>query len=152
MKISGFGSVDSTSGTSKRRATSSTGSFADLLASAEASEASPMAHVSDVAATSALNNLLALQEISDEDVRRKKLLQRGNNLLDSLEQLRRRLLTGSLSQQLLVDIGRQLAVEKQTIMDPRINEIIEDIELRAAVELAKLQKAMEDKALSGEPK
>ena len=152
MKISEFGSVNSASGTGKKRAASSTGSFADLLASAEASETSPTSQLSDVAATSALNNLLALQEISDEDVRRKKLLQRGTGLLDSLDQLRRRLLTGSLSPQLLVEIGRQLAVEKQTIMDPRINEIIEDIELRAAVELAKIEKAMEDRAAAEQPK
>lgn len=143
MKITGFGSIDSTNSTTKRKGTSAAGSFADLLASAEASDVSGVAQSSDVAAASALNNLLALQEISEEDIKRKKLVQQGNNLLDTLEQLRRRLLSGTISPHLLLDLSRQITMQKQMSDDPKVNEIIEDIELRAAVELAKIQKAME---------
>ena len=98
-------------------------------------------------AAAALTNLLALQEISEEDIRRKKIIQRGNNLLDSLEKLRNQLLMGTLSPQLLLDLTRQISMQKQTDADPRINDLIEEIELRAAVELAKLEKALEDKEL-----
>ena len=143
MKISGFGSIDSTSATGKKRATNSTGSFADLLAAAESGDVAHAAPTSDVAAA-ALTNLLALQEISEEDIKRKKLVQQGNNMLDTLEQLRQRLLMGTLSHQVLLDINRQISVQKQMSMDPRINEIIEEIELRAAVELAKLQQAIDN--------
>ena len=146
MKISGFGSIDSTSSAGKKRATGATGSFADILAAAENTEAAPLSQTHDVAAA-ALTNLLALQEISEEDIRRKKIIQRGNNLLDSLEKLRNQLLMGTLSPQLLLDLTRQISMQKQTDADPRINDLIEEIELRAAVELAKLEKALEDKEL-----
>jgi hypothetical protein len=142
MKVNGFGNVENTSSVSKRRGTSSTTSFADLLSTGDVQEVSLLPPASDMAA---LNNLLALQEISEEDVRRKKMVQRGNGLLDSLEKLRGQLLVGSLAPAVIVDISRQMQVHKQMIDDPHMNEIIEDIELRAAVELAKLHKALDEK-------
>lgn len=141
MKISGFGSITSSSGVNKRRGTGAASGFADVLSAAEAAEAGQAASVSDVAATAGINNLLALQEISEEDVHRRKLVQQGNNMLDALEKLRRQILIGAVPQQTLVDIGRQLSVQKQSVSDPHLAALIEDIELRAAVELAKLQVA-----------
>ncbi len=141
MKITGFNTINSNSGVNKRRGVGNAGGFADLLASSETSETTTTNATSDVAATSALSNLLALQEISEEDVHRRKLMQHGNNMLDSLEKLRRQVLGGAVSQHTLQDISRQLSIHKQTVMDPKLTEIIEDIELRTAVELAKLEMA-----------
>jgi hypothetical protein len=141
MKISGFGSIGSSSGVNKRRGTGSVSGFADILSAAEASDVGHAGSVSDVAATAGINNLLALQEISEEDVHRRKLLQQGNNILDALEKLRRQILIGSVPRHTLIDIGRQLSVQKQAVSDPQLSALIEDIELRAAVELAKLEVA-----------
>jgi len=143
MKIDGFGAITSTTSTTRKRSVGGVGGFAELLASAEAGDAAAPATISDVAATAALSNLLALQEISEEDVKRRKLMQQGNNLLDSLEQLRQRLLIGTLPAHTLRELSRELSVQKQMVNDPKMNEIIEEIELRAAVELAKLQQAIE---------
>jgi len=145
MKITGYSSIESSSGTTKRSGTAPAGTFANLVSASEASETSAAGPASDISATAALNNLLLLQEINEEEVRRKKLLKKGYSLLESLEQLRSRLLVGSVSPQLLLEISRQISEQKQLVMDPRINEIIEDIELRAAVELAKFYKALEEK-------
>lgn len=141
MQVTGLGSIKSATGTPKKSGASST-AFADFLQAAETGDAPAAAATGDVAAAAALNNLLALQEISQEDVQRKKLVQQGNNLLDSLEQLRKQLLIGTLPPHVLIDLTRQLAVQKQSVADPALMEIIEDIELRAAVELAKLQMAL----------
>jgi hypothetical protein len=145
MKITGFGSITSTTSTSKKRGISSTSNFADVLATAEGADTSQAGGVNDVAATAALNNLLALQEISEQDVRRRKLAQQGNNMLDALEKLRRQLLIGTLPAHVLQDLGRQLMVQKQMVDDPALNALIEDIELLAAVELAKIEKALENR-------
>ena len=144
MKITGFGSITSTTSTSKKRGISQSGSFADVLAAAEGPDVSQAGSINDVAATAALNNLLALQEISEEDVRRRKLAQQGNNMLDALEKLRQQLLIGTLPAHVLQDLSRQLSVQKQMVNDPELNAIIEDIELRTAVELAKIEKALEN--------
>ena len=141
MKVSGYGSIRPGSGSKKTSGTSSTSSFADLLALTGSEETQTASPLGDVAATSALSNLLSLQEISEEDVRRKKLLQQGKNMLDVLEQLRQQLLMGAIPAHMMQDLARQLSVEKEKTLDPAMNELIEDIELRLAVELAKLDMA-----------
>lgn len=143
MKIDGFGSITSTansSGASKKRGVSS-GNFAELLAAAEGSDTDQAAALGDIAPP-ALTNLLALQEVPEEFLQRKKLVQQGNHMLDTLEKLRRQLLMGSLTLSTLRDIEQQIAIHKQTVNDPQLTEIIDDIELRAAVEAAKLRYAM----------
>jgi len=142
MFVPGLNSIKNTTATTKRRGVSASDGFADLLSAAEAGDTHAPPATSDVAATAALNQLLALQEISEEDIQRKKLVQRGSNLLDSLERLRGQLLVGTLGPEVLLDLGRQLAIEKQSVTDPALSSLIEDIELRAAVELAKLQMAV----------
>jgi ketol-acid reductoisomerase len=141
MKITGFGTISSNSGVSKRTRTGGTSGFADLLSTAEAADVEKAGATSDVAAPSGITSLLALQEISEEDVQRRKTVQHGHNMLDELEKLRRQLLMGEIAPHMLGDIARQLAVQKQNIGDPRLVAIMEDIELRTAVELAKLEMA-----------
>lgn len=145
MKITGFGTI-STSNVKKRGATTAAGGFAELLSPGDAEETNAAGATTDVAATAALNNLLALQEISEEDIKRQKLMQQGNNLLDVLEKLRHQLLMGTLPGHLLLDLSRNISLQKQFVTDPRLNDIIADIELRAAVELAKIEAAIESKS------
>lgn len=145
MKITGFGSIKSTGSVKKRGSASSVSNFAELLSLAEASEAAGANASSEVTHTAALNNLLALQEISEEDVKRQKLMRQGSNLLDILEKLRHQLLMGTIPAHLLVDLSRNISLQKQFVTDPKLNSIIEDIELRAAVELAKFEAAIEQK-------
>lgn len=141
MKVSGYGNISSGSGVNKRRGAGNAGGFSDLLAASEAAESAAPSSASDVKATAAMSNLLALQEISEEDVQRRKAISQGHSMLDELEKLRRQLLTGGVPAQTLADISRQLSLQKQQIMDPMLTAIIEDIELRTAVELAKLEMA-----------
>jgi hypothetical protein len=138
-KITGYAPVKSTGGAKKTGSAGGVGAFAQLLGLAD--EAAPVTQLSDVAAASALGNMLSLQEISEEDIRRKKLVQQGKNMLDVLEELRRRLLTGAIPVHMLRDLERHISIQKQNVNDPRLAETIDDIELRVAVELAKLENA-----------
>jgi hypothetical protein len=145
MKITGYGTVTPASGPKKKGEAASTSSFASLLASSEASEAGGAAPVTDIT-HAALSNLLALQEISEEDIRRKKLMQQGSNMIEVLERLRGQLLAGTIPAHMMQDLSRQLSVEKQFVADPALNDLIEEIELRLAVELAKLEVAIQNKS------
>lgn len=142
MKVTGYGSIDAPGGPVRRSGAAPAGSFASLLSAAE--QADLAAAASEVGATGPLSSLLALQEVTEEEVRKKKLIQRGFTLLENLEQLRERLLMGTLSPHLLLTISQHMAQQKQQAMDPQLIEIIEDIELRVAVELAKIHKALAD--------
>jgi hypothetical protein len=139
MKITGYGSINAST-IKKRGDVAQTGSFADLLAASETEESSGVPASGEVAAAG-LTNLLALQEISEEDIQRRKLVQQGKSMIDTLERLRQQLLIGTLPPHLLRDLHRQLSLHRQTTADPELNALIDDIELRAAVELAKLEMA-----------
>lgn len=141
-KITGYGQIKSAGSVKNRSSTSSVGSFADLLAASSADDTPPVAQMADVGATSAVAGMLALQEITEEEVRRKKLAQHGHNMLESLENLKYRLLEGQLSASDLLAMNNQLLIKRQYVTDPALMDIIDDIELRLAVELAKIETAM----------
>jgi hypothetical protein len=89
----------------------------------------------------ALAGLLSLQEISDELTGRRRAVARGERLLDALDGLRLALLAGTLPRAQLAALA-QLAQEHAALADdPRLAEILAEIELRAAVELAKLEQS-----------
>jgi hypothetical protein len=90
------------------------------------------------AATTAIEGLLALQEISDEAGGRRRAVARGDKLLDALDGLRHALLAGALPRSRIEELGRLAAEAVPLTHDPRLAEILAEIELRAAVELAKL--------------
>lgn len=81
--------------------------------------------------------LIALQGVPDSTDGRSKGLARAEDMLDLLEDIRKGILLGAISTtnlRTLADLARD---QKDKADDPRLNEILEDIELRAEVELAK---------------
>lgn len=94
------------------------------------------ASAAPLAPTSGLDALLALQAVEDPTLAKKKALRRGNALLDTLESIKADLLVGQVSEgrlnQLMVLIGQ--ARERDL---PGLDDVLDDIELRARVELAK---------------
>ncbi len=69
---------------------------------------------------------------------RRRSLRRGQDLLDELEELRIGLLMGSFPASNLERISKLLAQRVDAIEDPILIELINEIEIRVAVELAKL--------------
>ena len=89
-----------------------------------------------IATASAIDALLALQAAGGSLDAKKKVLRRGRVLLDTLEEMQSDLLVGRVSEgrlnQLLAVIGQ--ARER---IAPGLDSLLDDIELRARVELAK---------------
>ena len=112
------------------------GAFASELDS----EAPAAASVGAGASLGQVDALLALQEVPDSLVGDAGAKHRGEELLDGLEQLRLGLLTGVLPRERLDRLTRLLAERRGQIDDPRLAAVIDEIELRAAVELAKLER------------
>ena len=144
MKVTRYSSSTPAGGARRTGGTGSVAgasSFAEVLANAETEATHSVSGIGDVAAAS-LTGMLALQEVSEEELKRNRMVQKGKNLLDELEKLRQQLLIGTLPLQLLHNLERKLAIEKQSVSDPRLMELIDEIELLAAVELAKLERAL----------
>ncbi len=98
--------------------------------------------VSASAGISGADAIFAAQMINDEEgrERRRQALKRGYNLLEKLEEIRDGLLMGYISKDKLIEISRFVKERKNNIDDPKLEEIISEIELRVEVELAKLMR------------
>ena len=82
--------------------------------------------------------LFQLQEVPDATAQRRRAVQRGSNLLDRLDDLRLALLAGGLSPGQIAELQRAVGSERGLVSDPRLLAVLDEIELRARVELAKL--------------
>ena len=109
--------------------------FATLVSDGGAGEAQNVAASRVVAAADAL---LAAQESSDFSAGRHKDFRRGNDLLDQLDDLRIGLLNGMVPREKLVALVRGLNVTRMAAGDRDLAAVLDEIDLRARVELAKL--------------
>lgn len=94
------------------------------------------------AAISPIQSVLAAQEAGDHEEAdaRRELFRHGDDLLDRLDELRHDILTGAVSRNRLENLTRRLRARRSTVTDPKLIEIINEIELRAEVEIAKLSR------------
>ena len=109
------------------------GEFAGILETGEAQGAAPTAP----ATASTIDSLLALQEVPGDRLSREAATRHGEALLEALDRLRLELLEGAVSQDNLLRLGEMAAARKGASEDPRLDAVLEEIELRVAVELAK---------------
>lgn len=84
--------------------------------------------------------LLVLQELPDALTGRRRALQRGHTLLDRLEEIRIALLSGVLPRERIEDLARMARTVRESVDDPVLAQVLDEIDLRVAVELAKLDK------------
>ena len=111
------------------------GSFSKLLATGEAADG-----VQAAAPTHSVDALLAAQEVpTDADAAHGRARQRAATLLDRLEEIRDGLLFGAISKSRLQDLARMVKEKRETMADPRLGELLDEIELRVRIELAKLR-------------
>src|SRR5262245_40422631 len=89
---------------------------------------------------SGVSTILALQGAPDSTERRarQRAVQRGDAMLDELEQIRLGLLLGAVPRGRLEQLAQLVRARREQVDDPRLTAILDEIELRAAVELAKL--------------
>ncbi len=138
MKVSDIGPGKATTPTRRKKATTGKGAeFADQLREAAAVEAGGTV---DPSAATAVDSVLAVQEVPHATDERSRGLFRhyGETLLDRLDQIRHDLLIGAVPKERLADLAHTMRQQKSRSDDPHLNEIIDEIELRASVEIAKL--------------
>jgi hypothetical protein len=137
VKINGTGQVGTSGGVSRKKNTSGTDSFGALL-EPETSALSAMSSGMAAAPLASVGGLFALQETPDATQGRSKGMARAEDLLKQLEDLRRGLLVGAIPVSGLQSLAYTIRQQRAQTDDPRLNDILGEIELRAEVELAKL--------------
>jgi hypothetical protein len=103
----------------------------------EAPSSGPTANLAPVSAAANLDALLALQAVDDAtQAPRRRAMIRGRTLLDTLEEVRADLLVGRLGVEKL-DSLVALVSQSREAATPQLDALLDDIELRVRVELAK---------------
>lgn len=117
----------------------SSGNFAAALHE-ESAAAEGKSAVGGSVALSGVSTVLALQGAPDSTERRarQRAIQRGDAMLDELEEIRLGLLLGSIPRGRLEQLAQMVRARREQVDDPKLTAILDEIELRAAVELAKL--------------
>lgn len=136
MKVTGPAGAASTP--ASRPAARAAGGFALPSAGAatgtgHAGATSPASGVTGAAA------LMALQGVEDPTERRRRAIRRGSGLLDRLDELKLALLGGQDGAAALERLTRGLREERPEDAEPGLKNVLDQIDLRAAVELAKAE-------------
>lgn len=142
MKVQGPGRTQGPSKTNKKSGVSGGDeSFGDFMASGT-SGAAPATTTQSIAK---VDSLLAAQAVEDPTARaaKQRARQRSTGILDELEKIRMAMLGGTLTVGHMVDIADVVASHREKITDPALTAIMDEIDLRAQVELAKLRVALE---------
>jgi len=145
MKVRGPGSTQGPSKSKKSSDSSSTdGSFGKLMAGSS----EPAAAKTNTQSIAQVDALLAIQGAEDptQGAARKRMRHRANTLLDTLDKLRDSLLSGKLTIGDMVNVADVVASHREKISDPHLTGLMDEIDLRAQVELAKMRVALDAQA------
>lgn len=112
--------------------------FIDQLIGLE--ETAGTSGTSEASNVSGVNQLLGLQEMPDATSGKKQARQYGDNILDQLDELRLQILEGRISKERLIQIARSVSARRAVASDPQVIEILDEIDLRAQVEIAKFMR------------
>ncbi|WP_119678536.1 flagellar assembly protein FliX [Indioceanicola profundi] len=134
MKIEGPGSLRP----GQVRKAQKSGSGGDFRSHIEAEEDGGASRAGGAQSMFGVTPLFALQEVDDALQGRKKARARAEDILDRLDEIRLGLLSGTIPQERLVELVRIIQARREQVEDPRLQEILDEIDLRAQVEIAKL--------------
>lgn len=132
MEIKGPGRVETSPIKRKAAANAAGGGFS----------VAPESHAQIVAGPgpiAALDSILMLQGMEDATQGKSKGLAHGEQLLDLLDSVRDGLLAGGIPRATLNKLAVAVTRRHEAFSDPRLQDVLDQIELRAHVELAKLE-------------
>ncbi len=96
--------------------------------------------INSVGSLSSLDSLLAIQEVNDQTNSNKKAIFKGKKILNLLDELKLGLLNGKIPISKLDMLLNAVKLENNNNTNPNLAEVLDEIELRASVELTKLGK------------
>ena len=141
MKVTGSSSVGSLgSAKGAPRASGGQGGFS-LPSIGGASAASDVARSMGVSGVGSVDALIALQDIGGPLERRRRAVGRAGRILDVLDDVKMALIDGEVSGRDLDRLMRAVREERMATDDGPLEGLLNEIETRASVELAKLEQA-----------
>jgi hypothetical protein len=88
-----------------------------------------------------IDALIALQGVESVEERRRRAVRRGHTALDLLDEIKLAFLSGGLASGMVHKLRAAAAGLKDLSGDPRVDQVLAEIDLRVEVELAKVESA-----------
>jgi hypothetical protein len=139
MKVSGPSGLGST--TAPRGAGRAVADGFFLSESSAGHEAAPAARLAGPSGVASIDALLALQEVGGPIERRRRAVKRAGRILDVLDGVKVALLDGEVPAEALAQLMVAVRQERDQTEDPELEGLLDEIETRAEVEMAKLELA-----------
>jgi hypothetical protein len=100
--------------------------------------------VAETAPAAPVASMLSIQEVEADSPgdARSSMVHYGADILDRLDEIRVQILMGAVSKNRLENLAQTLRQRRESVDDPRLIALIDEIELRAEVELAKLTRTI----------
>jgi hypothetical protein len=109
------------------------------FAADETSEARASAGLTGSGPLAEVSTILALQGIEDSSEQVRRGVTHGDELLRLLDEVRDGLLAGGIPRRTLSRLAHAIAKRRESFADEKLQTVLDEIELRARVELAKLE-------------
>lgn len=142
MRVDGPGATEQANKLKKKGNVRSSGTDFDAYLSA-ADETGETSATTNVTSLPNIGALLSLQELPGNKEGNAKALKHGEDILAELSDLRMGLLSGLIPPEKLQNLSQLVKLSKDETIDPALQDILRDIEVRALVELEKFKKAQE---------
>ncbi len=97
--------------------------------------------VQSAGALGTVSGVLDIQEVDDALARASRGKLRAEDMLEKLDSLRLELLSGTLAQETVQNLSNMIKERRAEVDNPKLSEILDEIDLRAQVELAKFTRA-----------
>jgi len=142
MKISNVGPSKAAQKGQKKGRAGKAGEFSSHLDQSGGAEEKHV-ELTEMSPVASMDTILSIQEVGDstQEENRRALYQRGEDILDRLSEIQREILSGAISVERLQNLAQLLRARRETVEDERLQLIMDEIELRAEVEIAKWGRA-----------
>ena len=144
MKVEGPGKAQGATNAKKSGKTDKAGShFGDFMTTGTAATES----TSQTQSIGSVDSLLALQGAEDPTAKaaRRRMKERANVILNELDKVRVAMLSGNLTVGHMIDIADVIATHREKITDPALTGLMDEVDLRAQVELAKMRVVLDNR-------
>lgn len=139
MKVSGTSGVGSTGGPGKARPAGSAGF--QLPQVGAAAGPAQTARANSVSGVMSVDALLALQDVGGPTERKRRAVRRAGRILDILDEVKVGMLSGEVTSGHLDKLMVAVREQRDGTQDEKLEGVLNEIETRAAVEMAKLERA-----------
>jgi class II flagellar assembly regulator FliX len=137
MKVAGNSRVQ-TPATRKASAKSGAGSGFSVASATVSTSSESTAGISNASPVVTVDALLAIQEVPNEREGKRQAVKYGREMLDILDEVRMGILSGAVPKNRLTQLVKLVENRRDKFVDPKLADVLDEIELRARVELAKL--------------